>query len=106
MVVLGCVVCQANSCSSFVQQVIQSLVMAVLFFVGHLWDVLMGGSGTHSCVRTYHEPANYLNIITFQLQPYMAFVFPTANGIFQQDNASYHEDQSWSGSGSILMNST
>ncbi|GBM71957.1 Transposable element Tc1 transposase [Araneus ventricosus] len=32
------------------------------------------------------KAANYLNIIAEQLQPYMAFVFPTGNGIFQQDN--------------------
>ncbi|GBN60747.1 hypothetical protein AVEN_37927-1 [Araneus ventricosus] len=32
------------------------------------------------------KAANYLNIIADQLHPYMAFVFPTGNGIFQQDN--------------------
>ncbi|GBL94520.1 Transposable element Tc1 transposase [Araneus ventricosus] len=35
--------------------------------------------------------ANYLNIIADQLHPYMAFVFPTGNGIFQQDNAPCHK---------------
>nr|GBL80108.1 hypothetical protein AVEN_181091-1 [Araneus ventricosus] len=33
------------------------------------------------------KAANYLNITADQLHPYMAFVFPTGNGIFQQDNA-------------------
>ncbi|GBM02420.1 Transposable element Tc1 transposase [Araneus ventricosus] len=32
------------------------------------------------------KAANYLNIIADQLHPYMAFVFPTGNGIFQQDS--------------------
>ncbi|GBN00555.1 hypothetical protein AVEN_76605-1 [Araneus ventricosus] len=33
------------------------------------------------------KAANYLNIIADQLHPYMAFVFPTGNGIFHQDNS-------------------
>ncbi|GBN76504.1 Transposable element Tc1 transposase [Araneus ventricosus] len=33
------------------------------------------------------KAANYLNITADQLHPYMVFVFPTGNGIFQQDNA-------------------
>ncbi|GBO39372.1 hypothetical protein AVEN_83601-1 [Araneus ventricosus] len=33
------------------------------------------------------KAANYLNIIADQLHPYMAFVFPTRNGISQQGNA-------------------
>ncbi|GBL77197.1 Transposable element Tc1 transposase [Araneus ventricosus] len=33
------------------------------------------------------KAANYLNITADQLHPYMAFVFPTGSGIFQQDNA-------------------
>ncbi|GBO44452.1 hypothetical protein AVEN_115964-1 [Araneus ventricosus] len=37
------------------------------------------------------KAANYLNIIADQLHPYMAFVFPTRNGIFQQDNAPCHK---------------
>ncbi|GBN89207.1 Transposable element Tc1 transposase [Araneus ventricosus] len=37
------------------------------------------------------KAANYLNIIADQLHPYMAFVFPTGNGIFQQDNAPFHK---------------
>ncbi|GBM57918.1 hypothetical protein AVEN_205993-1 [Araneus ventricosus] len=36
------------------------------------------------------KAANYLNIIADQLHPYMAFVFPTGNVIFQQDNAPCH----------------
>ncbi|GBN05253.1 hypothetical protein AVEN_116384-1 [Araneus ventricosus] len=39
------------------------------------------------------KAANYLNIIADQLHPYMAFVFPTGNGIFQQDNAPCHKAQ-------------
>ncbi|GBM47052.1 hypothetical protein AVEN_68372-1 [Araneus ventricosus] len=37
------------------------------------------------------KAANYLNIIAVQLLPFMAFVFPTGNGIFQQDNALCHK---------------
>ncbi|GBM39865.1 Transposable element Tc1 transposase [Araneus ventricosus] len=37
------------------------------------------------------KAANYLNIIVDQLRPYMAFVFPNGNGIFQQDNAPCHK---------------
>ncbi|GBO44314.1 hypothetical protein AVEN_150192-1 [Araneus ventricosus] len=37
------------------------------------------------------KAANYLNIIAYQLHPYLAFVFPTGNGIFQQDNAPCHK---------------
>ncbi|GBN50389.1 hypothetical protein AVEN_185884-1 [Araneus ventricosus] len=37
------------------------------------------------------KTANYLNIIADQLHPYMAFVFPTGNGIFQQNNAPCHK---------------
>ncbi|GBN19498.1 hypothetical protein AVEN_236000-1 [Araneus ventricosus] len=37
------------------------------------------------------KSANYLNIIADQLHPYMAFAFPTGNGIFQQDNAPCHK---------------
>ncbi|GBM47064.1 hypothetical protein AVEN_179791-1 [Araneus ventricosus] len=33
------------------------------------------------------KAANYLNIIAEQLHSYMAFVFPTENGIFQQGTA-------------------
>ncbi|GBM53727.1 Transposable element Tc1 transposase [Araneus ventricosus] len=37
------------------------------------------------------KAANYLNITVDQLHPYMAFVFPTGNEIFQQDNAPCHK---------------
>ncbi|GBN26380.1 hypothetical protein AVEN_94260-1 [Araneus ventricosus] len=37
------------------------------------------------------KAANYLNIIADQLHPYMAFVFPTGNEIFQQGNAPCHK---------------
>ncbi|GBN04634.1 hypothetical protein AVEN_1404-1 [Araneus ventricosus] len=37
------------------------------------------------------KAANYLNIIADQLHPYMAFVFLTRYGIFQQDNAPCHK---------------
>ncbi|GBL90541.1 Transposable element Tc1 transposase [Araneus ventricosus] len=37
------------------------------------------------------KAANYLNITAYQLHPYMAFVFPTGNGIFQQVNALSHK---------------
>ncbi|GBM05611.1 hypothetical protein AVEN_202245-1 [Araneus ventricosus] len=37
------------------------------------------------------KAANYLSIIADQLHPYMAFVFPTGNGIFQQDSAPYNK---------------
>ncbi|GBM81188.1 hypothetical protein AVEN_197330-1 [Araneus ventricosus] len=37
------------------------------------------------------KAANYLNIIADQLHPYMAFVFPIGNGIFQQNNALCHK---------------
>ncbi|GBO44027.1 Transposable element Tc1 transposase, partial [Araneus ventricosus] len=37
------------------------------------------------------KAANYLNIIVDQLHLYMAFVFTTGNGIFQQDNAPSHK---------------
>ncbi|GBM30469.1 hypothetical protein AVEN_155168-1 [Araneus ventricosus] len=37
--------------------------------------------------------ANYLNIIADQLHPNMTFVFPTGNGILQQDNAPCHKSR-------------
>ncbi|GBM96953.1 hypothetical protein AVEN_69321-1, partial [Araneus ventricosus] len=67
----------------------------------------MGGSGTHSCGRTDHEScklsehhcgschqgvmSSRVHGMTNAMYPYMAFVFPTGNGIFQQDNASCHK---------------
>ncbi|GBO00583.1 Transposable element Tc1 transposase [Araneus ventricosus] len=53
-----------------------------------LWGTLSWASlGPIVVVEQTMKPANYLNIIADQLYPYMAFVFPTGNGIFQQDNA-------------------
>ncbi|GBM97699.1 Transposable element Tc1 transposase [Araneus ventricosus] len=58
-------------------------------------------------VEQIMKAANYLNIIADQLHPYMAFVFRSGNGIFQQDNAHVTRfGLRWSGSRSILMNST
>ncbi|GBN63496.1 hypothetical protein AVEN_148374-1 [Araneus ventricosus] len=48
------------------------------------------------------KAANSLNIIADQLHPYMAFVFPTGNGIFHVTRLRL----CWSGSRCILMNST
>ncbi|GBM54115.1 Transposable element Tc1 transposase [Araneus ventricosus] len=50
-----------------------------------------GALGPVVVVEQTMKAANYLNIIADQLHPYMAFVFPTGNGIFQQDNAPCHE---------------
>ncbi|GBL99227.1 Transposable element Tc1 transposase [Araneus ventricosus] len=61
----------------------------------------VGGGGIMLCgtfswaalveVEQTMKAANYLNIIADQLHPYMGFVFPTGNGIFQQDNAPCHK---------------
>ncbi|GBM98327.1 Transposable element Tc1 transposase [Araneus ventricosus] len=51
------------------------------------WAVL----GPVVVVEQTMKAANYLNIIADQLHPYMAFVFPAGNGIFQQDNAPCHK---------------
>ncbi|GBM09308.1 hypothetical protein AVEN_135040-1 [Araneus ventricosus] len=56
-----------------------------------LGDVLMASLGPVVVVELTMKAANYLNIIADQLHPYMAFVFPTGNGIFQQDNDPCHE---------------
>ncbi|GBO46617.1 hypothetical protein AVEN_153837-1 [Araneus ventricosus] len=42
-------------------------------------------------VQQTTKAANYLNITADQLHPYMVFVFPTGNGIFQKDNAPRHK---------------
>ncbi|GBM97772.1 hypothetical protein AVEN_139168-1 [Araneus ventricosus] len=39
------------------------------------------------------KAANYLNVIVDQLHPFKAFVFPTGNGIFQQDNVPCHKSR-------------
>ncbi|GFU39279.1 DDE_3 domain-containing protein [Trichonephila clavipes] len=40
------------------------------------------GSGRRECEYI----GDYLSIISDQVHPYIAFVFPTGNGIFQRDN--------------------
>ncbi|GBN84413.1 hypothetical protein AVEN_215590-1 [Araneus ventricosus] len=75
-----------------VQKAIHRLVAVVLCFGGRL----MVGSGTRSCGRTAHESLelstiSISNIIAYQLHPYMAFVVPTGNGIFLQDNGPCHK---------------
>ncbi|GBM29530.1 hypothetical protein AVEN_212249-1 [Araneus ventricosus] len=62
-------------------------------------DIMLWGTfswaalGAVVVVEQTMNAANYLNIIADQLHPYMAFVFPTGNGIFQQDNAPCHKAQ-------------
>ncbi|GBN63036.1 Transposable element Tc1 transposase [Araneus ventricosus] len=53
-----------------------------------LWGTFSWASlGPVFVVEQTMNAAKYLNIIADQLHPYMAFVFPLGNGIFQQDNA-------------------
>ncbi|GBN95373.1 hypothetical protein AVEN_144823-1 [Araneus ventricosus] len=88
MVVSGYAVCHSNSCSPLVQQVHSRLVVTVLCFKGTFsWAAL----GPVVVVEQTMKAANYLNIIADQLHPYTAFVSPTGNGIFQQDNAPCHK---------------
>ncbi|GBO38932.1 hypothetical protein AVEN_86310-1 [Araneus ventricosus] len=56
-----------------------------------LGDVLMSALGPVVVVEQTMKAGNYLNTIADQLNPYMAFVFPTGNRIFQQDNAPCHK---------------
>ncbi|GBM80977.1 hypothetical protein AVEN_156794-1 [Araneus ventricosus] len=65
-------VCQANSCSPLVQQVLQAGGAVLCFGTFHRW----------LCDRCVEQTmkANYLNIIAYQLHPYMAFVF-LGNGL-------------------------
>ncbi|GBO30585.1 hypothetical protein AVEN_197290-1 [Araneus ventricosus] len=56
-----------------------------------LGDVLMGRLRPVVVVEQTMVASNSLNITADQLHPYRAFVFPTGNGIFQQDNAPYHK---------------
>ncbi|GBM91648.1 hypothetical protein AVEN_107754-1 [Araneus ventricosus] len=87
MVVSGYAVCQANSCSPLVQQDIDRLEAAVLCFGGAFsWAAL----GLVVVVEQTLKAENYLNIIADQLHPCMAFVFPTGNESFQQDNDPCH----------------
>ncbi|GBN72665.1 Transposable element Tc1 transposase [Araneus ventricosus] len=56
-----------------------------------LWGMFSWAAmGPIVVVEQTMKAANYLNIIEDQLHPYM-FVFPTGNGIFQQDNAPCHK---------------
>ncbi|GBL76575.1 hypothetical protein AVEN_274111-1 [Araneus ventricosus] len=73
-----------------------------------LWGMFSWAAlGPVDVVEQTMKAAKYLNIIADQLHPYMAFVFPTGNGIFQQDNAHVTRlGLCWSDSRSILMNST
>ncbi|GBN39680.1 Transposable element Tc1 transposase [Araneus ventricosus] len=60
-------------------------------------DIILGGTFSWAAllpvvvVQQTMKAENYLNIITDQLHPYMALVFPNGNGIFQQDNAPCHK---------------
>ncbi|GBN34478.1 Transposable element Tc1 transposase [Araneus ventricosus] len=57
-----------------------------------LWGTLSWAAlGPVVVVEQTMKAVKYLNIIADQLHPYMAFVFPTRNGIFQQDNAPCHK---------------
>ncbi|GBL91030.1 hypothetical protein AVEN_184419-1 [Araneus ventricosus] len=79
IVVSGYAVCQVNSCSPLVQAGGGGIMLWGTFSWAALGPVVV--------VEQTTKAANYLNIIADQLHPYMAFVFPTGNGIFQQDNA-------------------
>ncbi|GBN50421.1 hypothetical protein AVEN_206903-1 [Araneus ventricosus] len=89
MVVSGYAVCQANSCSPLVQQAghTQAGGDGSMLWGTFSWVAL----GPVVVVEQTMEAANYLNIIADQLHPYKALVFPTGNGIFQQDNAPCHK---------------
>ncbi|GBN05507.1 Transposable element Tc1 transposase [Araneus ventricosus] len=54
---------------------------------GLWWTFSWAALGPAVVVEQTMKAADYLNIIADQLSPYMAFVFPTGNGIFQQDKA-------------------
>ncbi|GBM75485.1 hypothetical protein AVEN_54083-1 [Araneus ventricosus] len=57
-----------------------------------LWETFSWAAlGPVVVVEQTMKAANCLNIIADQLHPYITFVFPTGNGIFQQDNASCHK---------------
>ncbi|GBN90008.1 Transposable element Tc1 transposase [Araneus ventricosus] len=73
-----------------------------------LWETFSWAAlGPVVVIEQTMKALNYLNIITDQLHPYMVFVFPTGNEIFQQDNVHVTRlGLCWSDSRSILMNST
>ncbi|GBL74749.1 hypothetical protein AVEN_243617-1 [Araneus ventricosus] len=57
-----------------------------------LWETFsLEALGSVVMAEQTMKAANYLNITADQLHPYMAFVFPTGNGIFQEDNAPCHK---------------
>ncbi|GBM03371.1 hypothetical protein AVEN_256914-1 [Araneus ventricosus] len=63
-----------------------------------LWEMFSWAAlGPIVVVEQTMKAANYLNIVADQLHPYMAFVFPTGNGIFQQYNVT-RLGLCWSGS--------
>ncbi|GBN48980.1 hypothetical protein AVEN_95504-1 [Araneus ventricosus] len=104
MAVSGNAICQANSFSPLVHQVIHRHGGGGIMLWGTFsWTAL----GPVVMVEQTMKAANYLNVIADQLQIYMAFVSQTGNGIFQQDNAYVTRlELCWSCSRSILMNST
>ncbi|GBN26526.1 hypothetical protein AVEN_236015-1 [Araneus ventricosus] len=57
-----------------------------------LWGTFSWAAlGAVVVVEQTMKAANYLNIIADKLHPYIAFVFATGNGIFQQDNSPCHK---------------
>ncbi|GBM79138.1 hypothetical protein AVEN_256253-1 [Araneus ventricosus] len=89
MVVSGYAVCQVNSCSPIVQQAghTQAGGGGIMLWGMFSWTAL----GPVVVVEQTMKAANYLNTIADQLHPYMVFVFPNGNGIFQQDNSPCHK---------------
>ncbi|GFW12650.1 uncharacterized protein TNCV_819021 [Trichonephila clavipes] len=65
--------------------------MGVLCFGEHTFS--KGGSGTLSSGRRDRKRLDYLSISVDQLKPYMASVFPTGNGIFQQDSVPWQKSK-------------
>ncbi|GBN82636.1 hypothetical protein AVEN_274464-1 [Araneus ventricosus] len=59
----------------------------IMLWATFAWAVL----GPVVGVKQTMKAVNYLSIIANQLHPYMAFIFPTGNGIFQQSNALCHK---------------
>ncbi|GBM31322.1 hypothetical protein AVEN_91312-1 [Araneus ventricosus] len=90
MVVSGYAICQANNCSpSCTAGHTQAGGGGIMLWGTFSWATL----GPVVVVEETMKAANYLNIIEDQLHLHMAFVFPTGNGIFQQDNAPCHKAQ-------------
>ncbi|GBN35738.1 hypothetical protein AVEN_248173-1 [Araneus ventricosus] len=53
------------------------------------WAALGAVVGVEQIIKA----VNYLNIIADQWHLYLAFVFPTGNGIFQEDNGPCHKSR-------------